>query len=440
MKPERKRRLVAFGLVLLALVHVALVIGMQSRAFDAFFNDANHRLGPGTDFAAYYVAARAWLAGQGAYGHGPAFGFRYHPLFAMVIGETLARLPMRVAFLAWVVINEVLLLGTLLVLRRRSDDSRCATAVTLLMLFFSPYFLETYMGNASFVVAALLLLAFDAVDRGKPWPGMALFLVSLLIKPLGLVFVPVLLVRRLWLETAATLALWGLAALPYFLARPADLSTFITINVNAIPAPGWVVHAGNQGLHGLLTDLAARLWDISPARLASFGELPAVARVLLSLLPLSLVALALRVTLLPGVRSRTGLLMLLWSCVYLMGYKDVWEHSYDFVLPALAYAWIRDGDVIPRQWLLVSSIGLALPTAFILYDVALPPGPRDPERYFSLVTSIVHHATKPAFLGLAFVAALAAAYKVTGAARTGTQPKSSSSQTGPRRAERHEPS
>jgi hypothetical protein len=398
-----------FALIGLGLVHVLLVVWMHSRVLDSLFNDASHRLGPGTDFAAYLVAGKAWLADHGVYGHGPGFGFRYHPLFAIGIGVTLASLPFRLAMVTWTVFNEAMLLCTLLLLRRRIEDPKRAIGVTLLVLFFSPYLLEIYMGNASFVASALILFAFDGLDRGRRWRPTALMLVSLLIKPVGLVFVPLMLVRQMWRETGALLAAFVLSALPYFLAHPSDLASVLSINVNAIPAPGWVVHCGNQGLHGLITDVSARLAGIHPARLASFEQLPTAVRLLLTLLPLALAALALRATLRPGVRSRTGLALLLWSCVYLLGYKDVWEHSYSFVLPILGYVWARDFDILPRRLLLVASIGLALPTAFAFYDVPLPPGPNDPERHLAFATSVLHHATKPLWLILTFIAALRAA-------------------------------
>jgi hypothetical protein len=80
------------------------------------------------------------------------------------------------------------------------------------------------------------------------------------------------------------------------------------------------------------------------------------------------------------------------STAYLLGYKDVWEHSYAFaVLPLF---WIQESRLVPRTLLLIAAAIIAAPTPFILYDVPLPPGPIDPEHHWPDAVSLLHHSAK----------------------------------------------
>ena len=59
--------------------------------------------------------------------------------------------------------------------------------------------------------------------------------------------------------------------------------------------------------------------------------------------------------------------------VYLVGYKDVWEHSYVLLLVA-STAWGLE-NTSPPLWLWALLIWEALPTPFALYDSVLPGRP-----------------------------------------------------------------
>jgi len=408
--------------VLLLLTHAALLGLTLSRRLDFLFNDAMHRGGPASDFATYYVAGHDWLQGRSIYRGGYGFGYRYHPLLAMTAGAGLSHLPIRAAFALWVALHELLLLADLWALRGLIPDDRRRRAFSALMLLFSPYYLEVYMGNASFVAASLLLFAF-CVDRerGPVMPGsrtaggrrdaalMLLFVASIVTKPVGVVFLPLLLMRG---RAAAAVGIAGAAAalaVPYFFWHPADLGLFLTANLEG-RGPGWVVHGGNQGLQGLLAAILTRASGVATAGLSSLKQLPAAARALLVAGQAAVALLALRASW--HTRDRLGVGVFLGSCIYLLAFGEVWEHSYSILVLGLAFLWAS--DFVPRRLLLACSIGLALPTAFALYDVALPPGGNDPEHHWSLLVSVLHHATKPLFLAPLFAACVVRAERIGG--------------------------
>jgi hypothetical protein len=377
-------------LSLLAITHFVLLYLVLTRHLDFLFNDAAHRLGPGTDFHVYYNAGKEWLLGNGAYGHGPAFGFRYHPLFAALFGITLSQLSVSAAFAIWVIIQEIcfFFVGWRLAFFMR--DWKCLLISRIILVFFSPYYLEAYMGQSTFITASLLIGAFELLSVGRTWPFTALLIFSIIIKPIGLVFFPYLLFRKLYKEATVAVIVIIITAAPFFLMDEHSWSTFLAINLRSITAAGWVVNAGNQGFHGFITNLGTRLSEIPTSKLSSFKELPLFWQALLSLLPVFFVLCSGFISW--KHRHNLGLAVFLWSAIYLLGYKDVWEHSYSFA--CLGLLWLYAAEVIPVKILFAFVLLMALPTGFLFYNVPLPPGPSDPEHSWSMPISMLHHATK----------------------------------------------
>jgi hypothetical protein len=117
----------------IAVVHITLLVLTLTRTLDPLFNDAQHRFGPGTDFYAYYYAGKGWLAGEGMYGHGPGWGFRYHPLFAATVGALLSLLSESAAFGAWVFLQAAAFWGVLVLMWRRLGGTRVFVACAWLL-------------------------------------------------------------------------------------------------------------------------------------------------------------------------------------------------------------------------------------------------------------------------------------------------------------------
>ena len=167
---------------------------------------------------------------------------------------------------------------------------------------------------------------------------------------------------------------------------------------------GFAIHAGTQGLHGLLVTLGTRLSGVSTAELASYAQLPSLLRGWIALWPLLFVVPSFVATYRLR-HARPEAALFLWVATYVPGYKDVWEHSYTFLIPGLVFLWLS-GRVNPRLFLLCA-IALALPTGFALYDdPTLPAGPAEPEHSWSLWTAALHHATKPLWVLLLWIACL----------------------------------
>lgn len=377
-------------IALLLLGHLALLALTYFEYLTPFFNDALHRLGKGTDFAAYYQAGVNYINGNGIYGHGPGFGYRYHPAFAALSGILYSAISFKSAYLVWFFAIELAFISLIILLYRITSKPEHFIIGLTILVFYSPFYLELYMGNATMVVTAMLAWAFHFYHSGKLGPHITLMIVAIIVKPIGLIFLPLYLLKREWRTFIIIVSIVLVSSLPWFLLEPNAFNQFLSINIHSIPLKGWVVHAGNQGLHGFLTNLITRLSNIPTEELASFSQLPIAGRLTLMALPVSLFIIAIIVSL----KNKTNdwLILYLLSSIYLIGYKDIWEHSYVFAL--VCGLFLYRGNIVPNRILVIFMALLAAPTAFIFYDIPLPTGPNDPEHYWSFSVTVLHHLTK----------------------------------------------
>jgi len=389
-------------LALLACMHFFAVFLLMGRNLDFLFNDAVHRLGPGTDFAAYYTAGKYWLESKDIYALGAGYGYRYHPLFAQSILSLISILDKNTAYFLWVVVNETMLFAAVLLFSRIFDNGRKFLVASALALFSSPYLLETYMGNSSFIVAVIMLWAFYFYSRNSFIRFSILTTASIIIKPAGLVFLQILVFRKQYWMASGIFLLVMISAVPYFVLNPASLEMFITKNMFDLDIPGSLVHAGNQGLHCLIADISTRLAGIKTNELGSFSQLPLFPRLILTALPFIFIALSAWQNY--RMKDNLSATVFVWSATYLLGYKEVWEHSYSFAVISFVHLYLA--DILDRRTVLVCAAGMALPSLFVFYDLPDLKPPVDPEHFWSTGVSMLHHVTKPVWIIIPYAAVL----------------------------------
>ncbi len=390
--------------------HLVLVGLTLSGGLGHLYNDAVHRLGRGTDFAVYVDAGVRLWRGLPLYGDGPAFGFRYHPLLALPFGVPILASAPGVAYGLWCGFIEACFLALVVYVVRRAPPGRIVPLAWFCALY-TPLHLEIFMGQLSFVSAMLVLAGFVALASRRASLFALAACAAVVAKPVALAVAPAVIGRRTWRRLAAWGAALAASAAAYFTARPGEFGRFLAVNLKPIDMPGWMVHAGHHGLNGLLVTLATRAAGIPVADVSSLAQLPPAARVVLHAYPFSVLALA-AVTAWRR-RPTIELSALMWACAFFLAYKDIWEHSYAFLLVPLVVYFCRAET--PGRLVIAGAAVIALPTAFILYDVPLPPGANDPEHLWTLGTSLAHHATKPAGVILVMVGVLREAWGTGGA-------------------------
>jgi hypothetical protein len=254
----------------------------------------------------------------------------------------------------------------------------------------SPLYLELYMGQVSLWAASAVYWCMYATRRGRPWGEGLAWTGAVLLKPNALILTPVFVrLRRLRTLGAVAVAV-AVTSLPYFLLRPGSWAAFLRLNLEGSGIPGSLAHAGNLGLWAALASASAKLAGLPLATLSGLADLPGWGRAFV----LAGAAAVLAVSLLATVRTSRPdpvALTALWLTTYLLAYRDVWEHHFVFLLPAIVGLYLNRPSA---AWLWPYAL-VALPTPFYLMDVS--PGSYgniDPERTWGLLGSLAYRAPK----------------------------------------------
>lgn len=386
-----------WAIVAAALLHLVFVLSLVFGFLNPLFFEATHTHGQAGDFFGIYQAGVNVCEGRSIYARlerGDQFTlsvpyyyfYRYAPPTALAFAPLTGLLPPRPAYWAWVALNEILLLvlaARVLGLREGTIGRRAVAAA--LWLVYTPFYLEQFMGQFSFLMAALIAaLLFTPLERARePLPARALaaWVASLALKSYTVLFALPLLLRRRWRTTAIAAGATAAAVAPYYLARPGDLAYFLRVNLTPFQEGGI---SGTFGFHAFLKEISLVAFGPPGLRKLSFGVADlAVANVPVILAMLLVLAAALWTT----ARTRAPLeeLLALWVLAFFLSYKEIWEYHYVMLLPVLTLLYVRTGSpLVLAVWAV-----LALPTPFALYA-----GSYHPKIGWDLPAGLIHFASK----------------------------------------------
>jgi Glycosyltransferase family 87 len=325
---------------------------------DLWVRDSN-RTDPGGDFFQIYYAGLAAREGLSIFENDPpgpdrvraeqlkrTIPFhppnRYPPPFIYTAGVALSYLPVWNAYLAWTILHELVLIICIFVTWRLSRHDLVAFAVSSVMwLAFTPWYLELYMGQTTFLIMAgtFILGAFlsrcgSIVTAGFWWT------LTLATKPLTLLYTPLLIRLK-----HRRLAGWGIGiplvmSLVYFVVKPADLSVF----------SGWAF--GQEMVSSLgnlcFQNLMYHVW---------------FSNILVLIITLTTVCIGLYFTCLHKPFEPVRVLCL-WVTVYFLGYAHVWEHHQVLLLSAVILPYL----VTRRKRFLVPWLLAAIPSPYYFFE------------------------------------------------------------------------
>jgi hypothetical protein len=351
-----------FILLAAGVLHGALLIGWRwQQPLVPYFFDATVLSGArGLDFYAMYQAGYNARHAHDVYEADPRLArvvvpystpFRYLPITAYVVGGPLSLLSPLTAYKLWVVVIELTLLACVFVTwanTRQQPDLFARLAA--MWLVFTPFYLEMFMGQFSFVQAALVfgMLVLGRRCTGGRGPGRGfdiLWISSVLWKINTVLFVPVFWRLQRWKAIVAAGVLAAGTTLPYFAVFPRHWHGFVANNFGSTVSGH---ELGNLGLRQLVYELLARM-----------GATPALQQFAQASLVLAVLAIALTLTL-RYPRARLESSLWLWLTAFFLLSPHVWEHHYVMLLPVLVTAyWQRPGKTVATLWVL-----LAMPTPF----------------------------------------------------------------------------
>lgn len=224
----RSHKLLTLGILIHLLFYVsALWTGWLSPLLSG---PAAHYHDPGIDF--FQIVRGAWsfwhggkltgaaLAGGGRYGPiGYAVNTNvYHPLFTLVVGTPLTFLAPAASYIVWLyvkLIADFLLIGFFW---RQVCGLPYGEFATFLLLANVSEYAELAAGQYHFVFNAGLLLFLLMLRKRSLIGSILTFAATLLVKPVGLLFVPALVCKRHWRLVLFALAAFVFATWPFLLS------------------------------------------------------------------------------------------------------------------------------------------------------------------------------------------------------------------------------
>ena len=293
--------------------------------------------------------------------------YRYLPPTAYVAGIVSLVLSPWTAYAAWVIVIELLLLliviGILRMTRFPATERRLLAG---LWLGFFPFYLEQWMGQFSFLMAAFIWVVLrdglydrtpNAPPRGR---GFWAWAASVGLKSYTAVFALAYLRRGWWKPVAACAGMVTLVSAPYYIAWPGDLKHFLVTNLSPLP-PG--VHGGTLGAAAFVRLLSWSLPESIAGILLDFK----IFDVYLGNVPVFLATFAVAgasgwATWRGGREAAMPALLSLWTLAFFLIFKDVWEYHYVMLLPVVTAL------ALAHRSRFVISMGLllAVPTPYIL--------------------------------------------------------------------------
>ena len=98
------------------------------------------------------------------------------------IGVASNAVPPRVAYWIWVVVVELVLLLCIRGTRRITKDPTLFACLSAMWLMYTPFYMEQYMGQLTFVMAAMTFAYAVAHLRGRPLASDAWWWLSVIVK------------------------------------------------------------------------------------------------------------------------------------------------------------------------------------------------------------------------------------------------------------------
>jgi hypothetical protein len=386
-------------------IHVLFLLSLGSGFLNPLFLDSTYCSGRGADFYSIYQSAQNFRNHQSIYDTQPQtqsvpyfYEYRYLPFTALTIGQIFLFFTPQHAYIIWLVIQELCLIVNIMLTRQYLIKPAQRNIASSLWLLFTPYYLELYMGQFSFVMATLIFSMVYFWQKKRIVIGNLLWTLSILIKTFTVILIPVAIKIKNSKSVVWVLLIVISLSLPYFILQPGTLDSFLK-NINEGLSSETI--DGNQGFEALLGVILIRTSDLSYYLHENSSEISVEATDYIQLPLLLWTIVIYGASLFITMKSSHKYafeLFYLWILTYFLTYKHIWEHHYVLLLPLFIFIFIQYSRqepkyAIPKSLFWTGFSITALPSLFIFLDKHIIN--LDCEYSWSGWESILWHSPKP---------------------------------------------
>lgn len=334
-------------------IHVLFYISaIKFHFFDFFFPWGNVHEFQGIDFFQVPNGAYMFLRGGSLTGESlpnlPTYSFGnynvYHPFFTVVFGSFFTLFSPTTAFLAMIAIKIIITIFILLFLYKKFRKNKYFPLAIFIFLSFFPQYLELWNGQYHFflMVALFFLLYLIINKRENDWLQGLLFFSSLIVKPIGLLWIPVFFIKKQLKNLFLGLSLFTLATIPFLLNKSGLY--FINNLLERMTHP----IGGPPGVFTI--DAVARFYSLP------FYD----GSIVKSFLIFSILFLIIR----SKISAFWGLFLM--TSFYLLFYDLVFEFHYTILIPFFVLG-ILTQKIIQNKTAIALILSFSLPTPFFVF-------------------------------------------------------------------------
>lgn len=362
------------------ILHISVLVSVRTGCWDEyFFRTTNNKIIQACDFFAIYIAGHDLLEGRTIYSSmndNPDYldivpyycPFRYLPVAACV-GVALNLFEPWTAYSLWIILSEILFLGSIAVLGYHFGTMRHLHIAAAMYLIFVPFYAELFLGQfnllQSVLILGMILSAAGGRMRGMRW----FWTLSVLWKINTVLCIPALLRWRTWKQVIWMLVIVVITSAPYFVMHFEDITKFFFTNVRI---PGRLDLAqlginfgfadvevvGNVSVQGLITQTTMQ----------SLGYRHIVVNPYYNFISWGIfMSIGILATMRAG-KSRLPECLCMWVVMFFMVYTNVWEFHYLMLLPVITFLYLKYHNYL----LLITYVLIVFPPRHLGFANLLP--------------------------------------------------------------------
>ena len=319
-----------------------------THSLDYFFPGGTIHAYQGIDFFQVPNGMHAFLHGGALTGEGALTSYAYgntnvyHPFFTQVVGYFFQLFPPQTAFLLWGAIKFFITIGMAILLLLKYWTNKSLPFALLLFFIFFPQYLEIWNGQYHFLLTtSLFYVIYAFLNKQSPFIIGIWYCISLLVKPIGLLWLPLFAIRRQWIVLLTGMGLFVAVSLPYLFNGHGAyyfVNLFERVN-NPIGGP--------PGIFTL--DALLRFWQM-PTEMVSALRYTTLA--LLAFIEIKF-------------RPKLLVSFFLWTTSYLLFYDFVFEYHYTILIPIFVFG-VMTEKIFQKNFSKILMIITCLPTPFFL--------------------------------------------------------------------------